>query len=99
MFYTVVFTPEAEGQLTDLFSYIAGASSPEVAARYTDGIVTCCESLHAFPLRGTARDDIRPGLRITGYQKRVVIAFEGRCCMDRASAEFSHNQDGLRGNI
>ena len=76
MFYTVVFTPEAEAQLTDLFSYIAGASSPEVAARYTDGIVTCCESLYTFPLRGTARDDIRPGLRITGYQKRVVIAFE-----------------------
>ncbi len=35
-----------------------------------------CESLHTFPHRGTMRDDMRPGLRITNYKKRVVIAFE-----------------------
>jgi plasmid stabilization system protein ParE len=28
-----------------------------------------------LPLRGTCRDDIRPGLRITNYKKRTVIAF------------------------
>ena len=26
-------------------------------------------------MRGTRRDDVRPGLRITSYRKRVVIAF------------------------
>ncbi len=26
-------------------------------------------------MRGTMRDDIRPGLRITNYRKRAVIAF------------------------
>jgi plasmid stabilization system protein ParE len=34
--YTVIFTPESEAQLTELYRYIAAASSPEVAARYTD---------------------------------------------------------------
>jgi toxin ParE1/3/4 len=44
MSYTVIFTPESEAQLTELYRYIAAASSPELAARYTDSIVTYCES-------------------------------------------------------
>ncbi len=74
--YTVIFTPESEAQLTELYRYIAAASSPEVAARYTDSIVTYCESLQSLPHRGIQRDDIRPGLRITSYRKRVMVAFE-----------------------
>lgn len=35
-----------------------------------------CESLSDFPLRGTRRDDVRPGLRITHYKKRAVIAIQ-----------------------
>ena len=42
----------------------------------TEAIVTYCESLRTFPLRGTMRDDVRPGLRITNYRKRAVIAFD-----------------------
>jgi toxin ParE1/3/4 len=38
--------------------------------------VSYCESLRTFPLRGTQRDDVRPGLRITNYKKRAVIAFD-----------------------
>ena len=45
-----------------------------MAARYTNSIVTYCESLQTLPHRGIQRDDIRPGLRITSYRKRVVIA-------------------------
>jgi toxin ParE1/3/4 len=75
MSYTVVFTPEAEAQLIELYRYIAAEASPEIAARFTDGIVTYSESLSTFPARGIKRDDIRPGLRITGYRKRVAIAF------------------------
>ena len=76
MHYTVVFTPEAEEQLAALYHYIAAAASPEVAERYVSAIVSYCESLQTFPHRGTRRDDIRPGLRITNYKKRAVIAFE-----------------------
>jgi plasmid stabilization system protein ParE len=73
--YPVVFTPEAEAQLTELHRYIAEAGSPSIAARFTDAIVTYCEGLAQFPLRGTSRDEIRPGLRTTSYKKRTVIAF------------------------
>jgi len=76
MSYRVVFSPEAEEQLAVLYGYIATAASPDIAARYTGAIVNYCESLCTFPHRGTMRDDVRPGLRITNYKKRAVIAFD-----------------------
>jgi len=75
MSHRVVFSPEAEEQLLALYHYIADSTSPVVAARYTEAIVTYCESLRTFPHRGTRRDDVRPGLRITNYRKRAVVAF------------------------
>ena len=75
MSYRVIFSPEAEEQLAALYGYIAAAASPSIAARYTEAIVSYCESLRASPHRGTKRDDVRPGLRITNYKKRAVIAF------------------------
>jgi len=75
MNFYIVFSPEAEEQLAALYGYIAGAASPNVAAGYVEAIVQYCESLATFPHRGTKRDDIRPGLRITHYKKRCSIAF------------------------
>ena len=76
MSYRVIFTPEAEEQLAALYHYITHAASPDIAARYTESIVSYCENMHTFPLRGNKRDDVRLGLRITNYKKRVVIAFD-----------------------
>lgn len=72
----VVFSPEALDQLESLYQYIAVAASPDIAERYTNAIVTYCENLQTSPLRGTRRDEIRPGLRITNYKGRAVIAFD-----------------------
>jgi toxin ParE1/3/4 len=47
--YRVVFTPEAEEQLAELYHYIAETSSPDVAARYTDAIIAYCEELTQVP--------------------------------------------------
>ncbi|WP_415153682.1 type II toxin-antitoxin system RelE/ParE family toxin [Propionicimonas sp.] len=33
-----------------------------------------CEGLAVFPHRGTLREDLRPGLRVTHFRKRVAIA-------------------------
>jgi plasmid stabilization system protein ParE len=76
MKHQIVYAPEAEAQLVALYFHIAEAASPEIAASYTDAIVKQCESLKTFPLRGAQRDDIRPGLRVFGFRKRVSIAFE-----------------------
>jgi toxin ParE1/3/4 len=76
MTYEVVFAPQAESQLIELFSLIAHAASPETALGYTEAIVRQCETLKTFPLRGAQRDDIRPGLRVFGFRRRVSIAFK-----------------------
>lgn len=72
----VIFSPEAEDQLAELFRYIAQAASPGIAERYINAVITYCESLDTFPLRGARRDDIRPGLRVTNFKGRTVIAFD-----------------------
>jgi plasmid stabilization system protein ParE len=74
--YQVNFSPEAGEQLAALYRYLAVEASPNIAERYTDAIVTYCEGLTTFPHLGNCRDDIRPGLRITNYRRRTVIAFE-----------------------
>ena len=76
MRYTVIFTPEAQEQLAAIYHHIAAAASPAIAERYVSAVITYCEGLQTFPHRGTCRDDIRPGLRVTHYKKRVAIAFE-----------------------
>ena len=75
MNYGVAFSPRAREQLIALDEYIALAASPEIAARYTDAVADFCLSLATYPVRGIMRDDLRPGLRITNYRKRTVIAF------------------------
>lgn len=71
----VVFAPEAEDQLDELYDWIADQASPDVAERYVDRVIEHCESLPIYPFRGRSRDDIRPGLRTTTFGKRTVIAF------------------------
>lgn len=44
----VDFSPEALTQFSRLFRYIAEAASPSMAERYTDSIVSYCESLHTI---------------------------------------------------
>jgi len=54
---------------------IAERGSRAVAGRYTSAVVTNCERLALFPLRGVPREDIRPGLRVTHHKGRTVIAY------------------------
>lgn len=71
----VVFRREALAQLDELYDFVAVAGSPMAAANLVDAIVAFCEDLAPFPLRGIARDDIRPGLRTIGFRRRAVVAF------------------------
>ena len=50
-------------------------ASEERADGYVGGIVDFCNGLSTFPLRGTQRDDLLSGLRVTGFERRVTIAF------------------------
>lgn len=71
----VGYSPRALSQLEALYGYIATTASPSIAAGYTTAILDYCDTLKTFPQRGARRDDIRPGLRITHYRGRSIIAF------------------------
>jgi toxin ParE1/3/4 len=55
--------------------YIATHAGEERADGYVGRIVDFCKGFTTFPLRGTQRDDLLPGLRVTGFERRVTIAF------------------------
>ncbi len=38
-------------------------------------MIATCDGLALFPLRGVPRGDIRPGLRVTHYKGRTLIAY------------------------
>jgi toxin ParE1/3/4 len=73
----VVFRPEAEADLVGLYEYIAERSGYRIAGGYIDRIEEACMALATFPKRGTRRDDILPGLRTIGFERRVTIALAG----------------------
>jgi toxin ParE1/3/4 len=71
----VVFAPEARDDLFALYDWIAETASPQTALSYLERIERHCLGFSHVSERGTRRDDIRPGLRITGFERRVTIAF------------------------
>lgn len=75
MTYRVVYAPEAEAQLEDLYLYIAEQGSAVAALSYVNAVIDTCEALSLFPHRAVPRDDVRPGLRVTHHKGRAVIAF------------------------
>lgn len=75
MSYTVAFAPEALAQLDALEDYISKTEALDVAARFIDNIISYCDSLSVFPLRGKCRNDLLPALRITHYRHTTAIAF------------------------
>jgi len=73
--HRVIFSPEAASDLSNLYEHIAKRSGPDRAIGYITRIETYCAGFRFFPERGTKRDDLRPGLRIVGFERRIAIAF------------------------
>jgi toxin ParE1/3/4 len=72
--YEVIFRATAEADLDAIDDFIA-QDSPERAFAFVARIRARCESLVDFPHQGTRRDDISPGLRTFGFERRATIAF------------------------
>jgi toxin ParE1/3/4 len=71
----IIIAPDARDDLNSLYDWIAGAASPGVALGYIERIERHLSGFDVVAERGTRRDDIRPGLRIVGFERRVTIAF------------------------
>ena len=71
----VILRPTAETDLTALYHSMTERSGYSARAmEYIRRMRAYCETLAAFPERGRRRDDLRPGLWIIGFERRVVIA-------------------------
>jgi toxin ParE1/3/4 len=72
---SVVFAPEARGDLLNLGDWIAERAGMDVALKYIERLEVYCSGFEFAGERGQRRDDIRPGLRIVGFERRIAIAF------------------------
>lgn len=75
MEFKVVYSKNAENQLSELFEYIVEKAGEKIASGFITSIIDYCDSFETFPERGILRDDLRQGLRIVGFRRRVTIAF------------------------
>lgn len=73
--YKVGFRPAAETDLFGLYEHIAKEAGLAAAGGYVERIEAACLDLATFPERGTQRDDLLPGIRIMGFERRATILF------------------------
>ena len=71
----LIFAPEAADDLDRLYDCVADRAGAGRAFAYVMRIEAACAGLAIFPKRGIRRDDVRAGLRIVGFERRVAIAF------------------------
>lgn len=71
----IVFTPRALRQLEALHDYLSDKAGNRIADAYVGRIVAACRKLATYPVRGTRRDHVLPGLRTIGFERRATIAF------------------------
>lgn len=72
---TIAFSPEARADLLELYDWVANAASPDMAMAYIERIEQFISGFELGSERGTRRDDIRPGLRTAGFERRLTVAF------------------------
>ncbi|MBB4234627.1 type II toxin-antitoxin system RelE/ParE family toxin [Rhizobium esperanzae] len=74
--YYIRFTDEAELDLARIYGFVRRKSASSAVARnYVARIKTFVDGFETYPERGSVRDDVRPGLRIVGFERRVSVAF------------------------
>jgi toxin ParE1/3/4 len=76
MTHQVIFDEAAEDDLRMIGEWIAERASVETAIGYVERLRSYCRGFDIFPARGTLRDDLEPGLRTIGFERRVLIAFK-----------------------
>lgn len=71
----VVFAPEAREDLIAIYDWIADAADANIAMAYVERLEAWCLDFDLASERGSLRDEIRPGLRVVGFERRVTVAF------------------------
>ena len=69
------FRAAARDDLLRLHIWIADESGSDRAVAYLERIEMACQRLCAFLLIGRANDDLGPGLRVLGFERRIAIVY------------------------
>lgn len=75
MTLSVWLARRAEDDLFTFGLWIAKQSDRQTARTYTDRIEAACGKLVDYPDRGSAREDLGPGMRSVVFERRVVIVY------------------------
>ena len=73
--HRVTLGPTAIDDLLAIFEYVRGEGGRHAAHAYVDRIEAACRALDMFPERGAPRDDLLPGLRMLGFERRAAILY------------------------
>jgi toxin ParE1/3/4 len=71
----VRFLPAAENDLDRIFEAVLDAAGEATAFRYLARVTGYCLGFDLAGERGSIRDDMRPGLRIVGFERRLTLVF------------------------
>ena len=70
----VEISDDARTDLFEIYSWIEDAAGAAVALRYIARLQCYLEGFDVASERGTRRDDVRPGLRVVGFERRIAVA-------------------------
>ena len=74
--YQVLFRPEAQKDLVDIFERILVISQDQQSARrFVSRIVSRCRRIGNVPRGGRPRDDLSAGMRIVPFEHSAVVAY------------------------
>lgn len=80
----VVYSDQAQTDLLEMELWLEARAGKVRARSYVDRLIDKCEKLEFASKRGTQRNDISPGLRTIGFERRVTIVF----VVDETQAEI-----------
>jgi toxin ParE1/3/4 len=89
----VFLAPRAEADLDRIALWITEQGSPVTALEYVGRIRRFLSSLDQFPERGADYGNVRAGLRIVGFERRVVVAIVVRDTQVEIERVFYGGQD------
>jgi len=97
----IVWSPEAEEDLIEIWSYLADQASPQVADTQLGAVENATVNLEHWPYSGRRRDSLLPGLRsvpaapyvifyrVRGDAVEIVRVLHGRRDIDAIFGDLS----------
>jgi toxin ParE1/3/4 len=69
----LIWSPEATGDLTDIWNHYSGVAGRQVADKIVQEIGNAAGVLEDHPYGGRSRDEVRPGLRSLAANPHVIF--------------------------